>query len=168
VAELLERWDVPAHLLQLEITESTIMHDPAHAMAVLTTLDEMGLRLSIYDFGTGYSSLAYLKRLPVTELKIDKSFVLSMTSDESDAVIVRSTIELARNLGLNVVAEGVETAEIWRRLAALRCDVAQGFYLSPPVPAQMLTDWLQRQRRRELWVPTRAEETDSTATVKGE
>ena len=168
VAELLERWDVPAHLLQLEITESTIMHDPAHAMAVLTTLDEMGLRLSIDDFGTGYSSLAYLKRLPVTELKIDKSFVLSMTSDESDAVIVRSTIELARNLGLNVVAEGVETAEIWRRLAALRCDVAQGFYLSPPVPAQMLTDWLQRQRRRELWVPTRAEETDSTATVKGE
>jgi diguanylate cyclase (GGDEF)-like protein len=155
LATLLERWEVPAHLLQLEITESSIMHDPAHAMAVLTTLDGMGLRLAIDDFGTGYSSLAYLKRLPVSELKIDKSFVISMTTDESDAVIVRSTIELARNLGLRVVAEGVETAEAWNQLNALRCDVAQGFYLSPAVPAQALTDWLQRQRRRELWVPGR-------------
>ena len=95
----------------------------------------MGVRIAIDDFGSGYSSLGYLKRLPVSEIKIDRSFVTNMERDENDAVIVRSTIELARNLGLTVVAEGVETATVWERLRALKCDFAQGYYLGRPVPA---------------------------------
>ena len=126
VGELLGRWEVPPSLLELEITESTILADPIRAMHVLSRLSGMGVRLAIDDFGTGYSSLAYLKRLPVDELKIDKSFVQGMDENENDAVIVRSTIDLGRNLGLRVVAEGVETAAAWRRLVALGCDVAQG------------------------------------------
>jgi diguanylate cyclase (GGDEF)-like protein len=145
VGELLARWEVPAGLLELEITESTILADPVRAMQILSRLDEMGVRLSIDDFGTGYSSLAYLKRLPVDELKIDKSFILGMDESENDEVIVRSTIDLGRNLGLRVVAEGVESAQGWSRLAQLGCNVAQGYYLSRPVPAAELTAWL-RQR----------------------
>jgi diguanylate cyclase (GGDEF)-like protein len=146
VGELLTRWEVPPSLLELEITESTILADPIRAMHVLSRLSGMGVRLAIDDFGTGYSSLAYLKRLPVDELKIDKSFVQGMEEDENDAVIVRSTIDLGRNLGLRVVAEGVETAEAWRRLAALGCDIAQGYYLSRPVPAGELAAWLRAAR----------------------
>jgi diguanylate cyclase (GGDEF)-like protein len=142
VGELLARWEVPARLLELEITESTILADPVRAMQILSRLDEMGIRLAIDDFGTGYSSLAYLKRLPVDELKIDKSFILGMEESENDAVIVRSTIDLGRNLGLRVVAEGVETARAWSRLAQLGCNLAQGYYLSRPVPADQLTEWL--------------------------
>jgi diguanylate cyclase len=145
VGELLARWDVPAGLLELEITESTILADPVRAMQILSRLDEMGVRLAIDDFGTGYSSLAYLKRLPVDELKIDKSFILGMDESENDEVIVRSTIDLGRNLGLRVVAEGVESPQAWSRLAQLGCNVAQGYYLSRPVPAAELTPWL-RQR----------------------
>jgi diguanylate cyclase (GGDEF)-like protein len=146
VGELLARWEVSPSLLELEITESTILADPIRAMHVLSRLSGMGVRLAIDDFGTGYSSLAYLKRLPVDELKIDKSFVQGMEEDENDAVIVRSTIDLGRNLGLRVVAEGVETAEAWRQLAALGCDVAQGYYLSRPVPAAELAAWLRAAR----------------------
>jgi diguanylate cyclase (GGDEF)-like protein len=146
VGELLAKWEVPPSLLELEITESTILADPIRAMHVLSRLSGMGVRLAIDDFGTGYSSLAYLKRLPVDELKIDKSFVQGMEEDENDAVIVRSTIDLGRNLGLRVVAEGVETAEAWRQLAALGCDVAQGYYLSRPVPAAELAAWLRAAR----------------------
>ena len=146
VGELLAKWEVPPSLLELEITESTILADPIRAMHVLSRLSNMGVRLAIDDFGTGYSSLAYLKRLPVDELKIDKSFVHGMEDDENDAVIVRSTIDLGRNLGLRVVAEGVETAEAWRRLVALGCDVAQGYYLSRPVPASALAEWLRAAR----------------------
>jgi diguanylate cyclase (GGDEF)-like protein len=142
VAELLARWEVPAGLLELEITESTILADPVRAMQILSRLDEMGVRLSIDDFGTGYSSLAYLKRLPVDELKIDKSFILGMDESENDEVIVRSTIDLGRNLGLRVVAEGVESPQAWSRLAQLGCNVAQGYFLSRPVPAEQLTQWL--------------------------
>ncbi|HET8653743.1 MAG TPA: EAL domain-containing protein [Gaiellaceae bacterium] len=149
VGELLARWEVPPRLLELEITESTILADPVRAMQVLSRLDEMGVRLAIDDFGTGYSSLAYLKRLPVDELKIDKSFILGMDESENDAVIVRSTIDLGRNLGLRVVAEGVESAKAWNRLVQLGCEVAQGFYLSRPVPAAELTEWL-RERAAEL------------------
>jgi diguanylate cyclase (GGDEF)-like protein len=144
VAHILRKWNVEPGLLELEITESTIMGDPFRARQVLERLNEMGVRLSIDDFGTGYSSLGYLKRLPVTEIKIDKSFVMNMTEDENDAVIVRSTIDLGRNLGLEVVAEGVESAEIWRDLERWGCDVAQGYYLSRPVPAEDLTAWLRR------------------------
>jgi diguanylate cyclase len=111
-------------------------------MEVLTDLNGMGVRLSIDDFGTGYSSLAYLKRLPVHEIKIDKSFILNMTVDDNDAVIARSTIDLGRNLGLRVVAEGVETAEVWDKLAVMGCDVAQGYYFSPPAPGDAITRWL--------------------------
>ena len=151
VGELLARWEVPAGLLELEITESTILADPVRAMQVLSRLDEMGVRLSIDDFGTGYSSLAYLKRLPVDELKIDKSFILGMDESENDEVIVRSTIDLGRNLGLCVVAEGVESPQAWSRLAQLGCNVAQGYYLSRPVPAEQLTQWLaDRASRRRL------------------
>jgi EAL domain-containing protein (putative c-di-GMP-specific phosphodiesterase class I) len=120
-------------------------------MQILSRLDEMGVRLSIDDFGTGYSSLAYLKRLPVDELKIDKSFILGMDESENDEVIVRSTIDLGRNLGLRVVAEGVESRQAWSRLAQLGCNVAQGYYLSRPVPAEQLTQWLaDRAGRRRL------------------
>jgi diguanylate cyclase len=104
----------------------------------------MGTKLSIDDFGTGYSSLAYLKRLPVDAVKIDKSFVMNMDTDENDAAIVRSTIDLARNLGLAIVAEGVETEAIWQTLAELGCDTAQGHYLSHPLPAAELVAWLEQ------------------------
>src|SRR5207249_12216424 len=126
----------------LEITESMVMAEPKRTLAVLNRLNRLGVRLSIDDFGTGYSSLAYLKQLPVTSIKIDKSFVLGMADDPGDAVIVESTIHLGHNLGLEVVAEGVETDEVWNRLAELGCDTAQGFYLSKAVPSTELTRWL--------------------------
>jgi len=148
VADLLSQWGIAPDRLELEITESTIMADPFRVRQVLTRLSEMGVRLSIDDFGTGYSSLAYLKRLPIRELKIDKSFVMNMTEDENDAVIVRSTIDLGRNLGLEVVAEGVQSAEIWRALDRYGCDRAQGFYVSGPLPADELTAWLKAKATR--------------------
>jgi diguanylate cyclase len=117
---------------------------------VLDRLSAMGVRLSIDDFGTGYSSLAYLKRLPLNEIKIDRSFVMHMLENEDDAVIVRSTIDLGRNLGLEVVAEGVEDAPTWDALASLGCDVAQGYYLSRPVPAEELGKWLAGRPRLSL------------------
>jgi EAL domain-containing protein (putative c-di-GMP-specific phosphodiesterase class I) len=103
----------------------------------------MGLRLSIDDFGTGYASLAYLKHLPVHQIKIDKSFVKGMAADSHDAMIVRATIDLAHNLGLKVVAEGVETAEVWGLLANLGCDDAQGYYMNRPVAPLDLVEWLK-------------------------
>jgi diguanylate cyclase (GGDEF)-like protein len=142
VARLLETCAVEPRWLNLELTESILMADPARSMEVLTHLNAMGVRLSIDDFGIGYSSLAYLKRLPVHEIKIDKSFIANMTIDDNDAVIARSTIDLGRNLGLRVVAEGVETDEAWDALAAMGCDVAQGYYFSPPASADAITRWL--------------------------
>jgi diguanylate cyclase (GGDEF)-like protein len=121
--------------LKLEITESTIMADPAKATAVLRELDAMGVTLSIDDYGTGYSSLAYLRELPVRELKIDRSFIAGMTEDAGSALIVRSTIELGHNLGLRVIAEGVEDPDTLARLRGLGCDGAQGYLLSLPLPA---------------------------------
>jgi diguanylate cyclase (GGDEF)-like protein len=138
VGDLLERHRVPANRLECEISEHTVMADPVRASDVLGGLRDLGVRLSLDDFGTGHSSLAYLKRLPLDEVKIDRSFVAAMTDDENDAVIVRSTIDLARNLGLEVVAEGVETAEVMQALADLRCDTAQGYYISRPLPAAEL------------------------------
>ena len=134
-ARLLATHDVPPTALELEITESVIVADPMRARAILNRLSEMGVVLAIDDYGTGYSSLGYLKRLPIDEMKIDRSFVMQMADDRNDAAIVRSTVELGRNLGLRVVAEGVETAAAWAHLKALGCDFAQGYYLSKPVPA---------------------------------
>ena len=143
VARLLEAWDIPASSLLLEITENSVMADPNRVIGVLKALREMGVELALDDFGTGYSSLAYLKRLPVHELKIDKSFVINMSGDESDAVIVQSTIGLARNLKLRVVAEGVEDKAAWDELVLLGCDVAQGYFLGHPMPAAKFTAWLR-------------------------
>ena len=138
--DLLERHGTSPDALCLEITESMIMADPERARVVLARVRDMGIAVSIDDFGTGYSSLAHLKRLPVDEIKIDRSFVMNMALDRSDAVIVRSTIELARNLGLRVVAEGVEDAAVWQELADLRCDLAQGYLISHAVPAPRIPE----------------------------
>ncbi|MEY4561057.1 MAG: hypothetical protein RLZZ618_334 [Pseudomonadota bacterium] len=138
---LLIKHTVPAEGFCLEITESAIMDDPQRALNTLERLSALGFRLSIDDFGTGYSSLAYLKRLPVDELKIDKSFVLTMEKDLDDARIVRSTIDLAHGLGLTVVAEGVENAQVWELLRSLNCDEAQGFHMSRPLPADEFLRW---------------------------
>ncbi|WP_296510683.1 EAL domain-containing protein [Rhodoferax sp.] len=133
--------NAPTSAYCLEITESAIMDDPERAEATLNRLSERGFKLSIDDFGTGYSSLAYLKRLPVNELKIDKSFVMGMERDESDAKIVRSTIDLAHNLGLSVVAEGVENQAILDKLSELHCDEAQGYHMSRPIPLPEFIAW---------------------------
>ncbi|APW36239.1 GGDEF domain-containing protein [Rhodoferax koreense] len=132
----------------LEITESAIMDDPLRAETTLNQLSELGFKLSIDDFGTGYSSLAYLKRLPVDELKIDKSFVMGMGNDPDDGKIVRSTIDLAHNLGLNVVAEGVETAAAWELLRELSCDEAQGYHMGKPMPVAEFPAWRERWLQR--------------------
>lgn len=129
--------------MELEITESAIMADPHRALEAINRLKKMGLRFALDDFGVGYSSLAYLKKLPVDTIKIDKSFVMDMAKDEDDILIVLSTINLAHNLGLKVVAEGVETERIWDRLFAFSCDAAQGYYMSKPLSAADLTRWLK-------------------------
>ncbi|MFZ5877344.1 MAG: EAL domain-containing protein [Nitrospirota bacterium] len=143
VADLLRASGVPPDAITFEITESAIMSDPSHAEQVLKSLHDMGIRISIDDFGTGYSSLSYLRKLPVDRLKVDKSFVTQMIQNEGDAKIVRSTIDLAHNLGLKVVAEGVETREVLDRLADMGCDAAQGYYMSKPLPANEFSHWLK-------------------------
>ena len=137
-------------LLCLEITESAIMDDPVRALQTLERLHQMGFKLAIDDFGTGYSSLAYLKRLPVDELKIDQSFVLNMERDLDDAKIVRSTVDLAHNLGLLVVAEGVETAKAWKLLQALGCDEAQGYFVAKPMPEALFANWVSEWRAPQV------------------
>ncbi|MDG0860864.1 EAL domain-containing protein [Pelomonas aquatica] len=143
IEAMLAPLQVPPASLCLEITESAIMDDPERALSTLEHLHAMGFKLSIDDFGTGYSSLAYLKRLPVDELKIDKSFVMAMERDLDDARIVRSTIELAHNLGLSVVAEGLETIKAWAMLARLGCDEGQGYYICKPMPMEQFIAWAQ-------------------------
>jgi EAL domain-containing protein (putative c-di-GMP-specific phosphodiesterase class I) len=150
VAALLERFDVPAGRLTLEITESMAMSDPLRAGVLLTRLHDLGVGLAIDDFGTGHSSLSYLSRLPVRELKIDRSFVLKIEDDDTDAVIVRSTIDLGHNLGLRVVAEGVENDTVLRWLSARGCDAVQGYGISRPLPAAELTPWLERRDAMRL------------------
>jgi diguanylate cyclase (GGDEF)-like protein/PAS domain S-box-containing protein len=142
VADLLAVWQVPPPSLVLELTESAIMADPDRALEILGRLNQMGVQLSIDDFGTGYSSMAYLKRLPVDELKVDQSFVSHLTTDNRDALIVRSTVDLGRNLGLRVVAEGVEDEATQRELAVLGCNAIQGYHISRPMAADDLTIWL--------------------------
>jgi diguanylate cyclase (GGDEF)-like protein len=142
VAEHLALAGVPASLLCLELTESTIMSNPDGALAVLHELHDMGVRLSVDDFGTGYSSMAYLKILPVDELKVDRSFVMDMTSDDSDNVLVQSAVDLGHNLGLTVVAEGVEDCETLSALKTIGADIVQGYYLGRPMAADLLQEWV--------------------------
>lgn len=139
---LLEHYDLPPEKLEIEITESIIMVDPERALKVLKAIAALGVTLAIDDFGTGYSSLAYLKRLPVQTLKIDRSFVTGMLDDEQDQIIVHSTINLAHNLGLRVVAEGVEDDAVLSQLSDLECDRAQGYFIAKPQPVAELDKWL--------------------------
>jgi diguanylate cyclase (GGDEF)-like protein len=143
VAEAAAGAGLDGRCLTLEITESALVQEPARARAILERVAAHGVRVAIDDFGTGYSSLSHLKHLPVSELKIDKSFVIGMVNDADDGVIVRSTIDLAHNLGLEVTAEGVESPAVWESLLALRCDLAQGFLLGRPMPAADLDRWMR-------------------------
>jgi diguanylate cyclase (GGDEF)-like protein len=142
VEAALSRWQVPPHLLDLEITETIIMTDPTRARRVLTELADMGATLSIDDFGTGYSSLAYLRDLPVHQLKIDRTFVQDMGHDSDDEVIVRAVVDLARNLGLQTIAEGVEDFQTWEQLSQLGCESAQGYFLARPMDPARFWAWV--------------------------
>ncbi len=142
VCRLLRKWKVPPERLILEITESNLMLEPEIALATLKKLQDMDVALSVDDFGTGYSSLAYLKTLPVSELKIDRSFVQEMMQGESDAKIVHLIANLSHNLGLTVVAEGVEDEATWNKIAELGCDVVQGYYICKPMPPKELSAWI--------------------------
>jgi diguanylate cyclase (GGDEF)-like protein len=149
IAGVLASHNATPNRLVLEITETSIMVDQERALQILTRLADMGVRLSIDDFGTGYSSLAYLSKLPVCEIKIDKSFVMDMNENEKHAMIVRATIDLAHNLGLEVIAEGTCTKEIFAQLESLDCDAAQGHYISPPISVEEFGRW----RHESEWRP---------------
>lgn len=153
INDVVRRHGITAQHLMLEITESAIMQDPASASAVLRQLQQAGFRIAIDDFGTGYSSLAQLKSLPVSELKIDKSFVLNLTATSQDSVIVKSTIELAHSMKLGVVAEGIETEEGLRLLQDYGCNTGQGYFISKPMTANDFESWHRHNRSRFL-VPT--------------
>ncbi|MFL5952019.1 MAG: putative bifunctional diguanylate cyclase/phosphodiesterase, partial [Gaiellaceae bacterium] len=142
VSEALRRWKIEPELLELEIPESAIMSEREGVHKMLGRLSERGVRVAVDDFGSGYASLSHLKQLPVDVLKVDKSFVQNIGTDEEDDAIVRSTIDLAHSLGVTVVAEGVESEEVLQRLRALGCDLAQGFCLARPAPAADVTEWL--------------------------
>jgi diguanylate cyclase (GGDEF)-like protein len=147
LSDLLADRGVPANQLQLEITEGAVMADPRRALITLHRLDKLGVALSLDDFGTGYSSLQHLRRLPLAEVKIDRSFVLGMTTDSDDAAVVRSVVDLSRALGLRVVAEGVEDDETRRALAECGCEVGQGWYFARPMPPDDFATWLATVRR---------------------
>jgi diguanylate cyclase (GGDEF)-like protein/PAS domain S-box-containing protein len=140
---LLERYDVSPQLLHVELTESVVMKDVERSLDTLNRLAQLGIEIAIDDFGTGYSSLAYLKRMPISELKIDRSFVMHMAEVEVDATIVQSTVSMAHSLGIKVVAEGVEDEKTWHLLANFHCDTAQGYFMSRPVVPQELEKWLR-------------------------
>jgi diguanylate cyclase (GGDEF)-like protein len=150
VDRVLSLYGLPPEALQLEITESMVMSDPERVLATVARLNELGVRLSVDDFGTGYSSLANLRHMPIDELKIDRSFVSPMLQGESDLIIVRSTINLGHDLGLRVIAEGVEDEQTLTRLARLGCDLAQGYHVSRPLPPDSFTRWLDEDVRPSL------------------
>ena len=147
VAQALADSGLPAHLLELEITESAVMEQPKEAIQLLTELRRMGLTLAIDDFGTGYSSLAYLKLFPIDHLKIDRSFVADIEHDLNDRSIAFGTIALAHSLGLNVIAEGVETEDQMELLSCNGCDEIQGYLFSRPLPADLALDFLKTSQR---------------------
>ncbi|MEO8329538.1 MAG: EAL domain-containing protein, partial [Candidatus Nanopelagicales bacterium] len=144
VASALERHDLPASALVLELTERVLTRDSEEVTRTLTSLRRLGVTVSLDDFGTGYSSMVLLKRLPITEIKIDRSFVSRLSMDPEDVTIVRSIIDLAHGLGMTAVAEGVETQQVWDLLSDLGCDSAQGWYISRPLDAENATSWLLR------------------------
>ncbi len=148
VGDLLEKYNMSPSSLTLEITESAVMSHPIKSREIMNKLSAMNIKMSVDDYGTGFSSLGYLKMLPVDELKIDKTFVFNMLEDENDAIIVRSTIELAHNLGLQVVAEGVEDNDTMMALRNLKCDVAQGYFISRPMSKQAFCAWLETYNRK--------------------
>jgi len=143
IEELLERYDTPPHQLELEITEETLMRDPKRALDVIARISELGVGFSLDDFGTGYSSLAYLTRLPLDALKVDRSFVDGLGSDRRDTAITEAIIAMSHALSLDVIAEGVETAVQAAELSRLGCGLAQGFLFSRAVPAAEITRMLQ-------------------------
>jgi EAL domain-containing protein (putative c-di-GMP-specific phosphodiesterase class I) len=143
VEMLLAAFGVPAGALVLEITEDVLMADAARSQQVMAGLRRLGVRLSVDDYGTGYSSLAYLRALPVDELKLDRSFVSHLTTDEKSAAIVRSTLSLSRELGMTMVVEGVEDATALDALREWGCDVAQGYHIARPMPADRFVAWLE-------------------------
>jgi EAL domain-containing protein (putative c-di-GMP-specific phosphodiesterase class I) len=144
LASILDETDYDPALLELEITESALISDPEHTRDVLHSITDLGIKLSIDDFGTGYSSLAYLKQLPIHALKIDRGFVMDMDNNEHDETIVTSTITLAHNLGLEVVAEGVENESILEKLAAMKCNYAQGYHISKPLSPEQVAKYLDK------------------------
>ena len=150
VTEALRRYKVDSQHLALEVTESALMAEPDAAIKALNMLRQMGIKLSIDDFGTGYSSMAYLKDMPVSELKIDKAFVLQLASSEEDEKIVKSTADLAHNLGLSVVAEGVEDQDALDILRQYNVEFAQGYYIAKPMPANDFFTWYQHREQEAL------------------
>ena len=153
VAELLAAHGVAPGLLELEVTETAIITEPVRAARLLQELAALGIRISIDGFGVGYTSLGQLTNLPVSELTIDRSFVTTMTEDPSNALIVRTVVDLSHDLGLTLVAEGVETAQTLAALADLGCDVAQGYHLSRPLPAAAFDAWCAGRRIAAHGVP---------------
>jgi diguanylate cyclase (GGDEF)-like protein len=146
ISERMLQYGLPPDRLQLEITEGALMADPHRVLATIGRLDQLGVAIALDDFGTGYSSMQHLRRLPLSEVKVDRSFVLGMATDADDAAIVRSVIELANALGMRVVAEGVEDERTWRLLHAAGCHVAQGWFFARPLPAAKLVDWVDQYR----------------------
>ena len=146
VARVLAATDVPAGSVTLEITETSLMAEPERAVEALHRLRSLGVRLSIDDLGTGYSSLAYLQRLPVSEVKIDQSFLRPGEADDDSLAIVGAIVDLGHRLGRDVVAEGVEDEATWRNLQRLGCDSAQGYWMSPPMPGEKFLPWLDTWR----------------------
>ena len=142
VIDTLAQFEVPAERLTVEVTETALLVDPERAFAVLERLALVGVRISLDDFGRGQTSLGYLSELPIHELKIDKGFVMDMLVNDAHAAIVRSIIDLGHNLGLQVVAEGIETVDILASLHAARCDLAQGYFIARPLPLERLAAWI--------------------------
>jgi EAL domain-containing protein (putative c-di-GMP-specific phosphodiesterase class I) len=161
VDEAIRRHHVPAELLTVEVTESALVEDPQRAQQTIARLKQRGVRLSIDDYGTGYSSLANIQRLQFDELKVDRAFVTHMASQEKDAAIVRSTVELGHNLGLVVVAEGVEDPEVIDLLRAFECDIAQGYGVSRPLPWDQLEAWMASSK----WMTRRLAPTSTASAV---
>jgi EAL domain-containing protein (putative c-di-GMP-specific phosphodiesterase class I) len=148
IQQALNTHQLPAQCLSLEVTESAVMHDIEKAVELLTALRQLGIRLAMDDYGTGYSSMAQLKRLPIHEMKIDKSFVIDLHHHQDDAIIVRSTIELGHNMGLILIAEGVESEDILRILRQYGCDIAQGYGIGRPMPVDKFQQWWQQYHSR--------------------